>query len=30
VLLIAGVIVAVGAGVIRVSRTRDRWPLAAA
>jgi hypothetical protein len=27
VLLIAAVVIGVGAGVIRVSRTRDRWPL---
>jgi hypothetical protein len=30
VLLIAGVIIGTGAGVIRVSRTRERWPLPAA
>lgn len=30
VLLIAALIIATGAGVIRVSRTRDRWPLGAA
>jgi len=30
VILIAGVVIGVGAGAIRVSRTRDRWPLAAA
>jgi hypothetical protein len=29
VILIAGVILGVGAGAIRVSRTRDRWPLPA-
>jgi hypothetical protein len=30
VILIAGVIIGTGAGVIRVSRTRERWPLPAA
>lgn len=29
VVLIAGVVIGTGAGVIRVSRTRERWPLAA-